>query len=280
MATNLSLHSALGNHGMTIIFAALFHLHYSTGVKGQCDDCWCFPDFNPTTLYCNGLHLYDYPVLSPIISKQLHNIYIFTTNIACLPTLENSELYPSLKTFAEMDNPQWNCSCLVSWSTHLGDQVNFTTGCTHTSHRPDLTETSTSRELSSTFSTLSISSTPLHSSPVSSQTELSRTTPELLTSADYFTANFSFTTQIGSEGEKPNFTLISAYISAAVAAAGVTAATIVAANSFITKIKLRGGPCERCCRRRRLARSTRRLHADTMQLSEMHYAVDEFCSEV
>ena len=216
--------------GITAVFAALFYLNCAPRITAQCQECWCYPAVNPSTLFCQGLNVFDFPDLSPIISKQLLNIYIFTTNIACLPTLIDKERYSSLETFAEIDNLHWNCSCLDSWQGLLGNQVNFTTSCTHVSASTTLS-VETSVKLTSAYLSYSSFKTPAETTPYSTQKSSTLTSAEVLTTDQNFTPSIMFTSTppLTDDGKLGSGRII-AYITAATAAvAGALAATVVAA---------------------------------------------------
>lgn len=260
------------------------------GERSVCYPCYCFPDIDlqPSLLYCQGYDIYDFPLLSPTISKHLRNIYVFSTNIECVAPLLNKDDYSSLVAFTEDANAQWNCTCLENWYYELASQVNFTTSCSLSTTSLQTTFSSSPQTLTHPFSTIhsstekstSFSFSTEHPNPTSShkpslpQNEtLSSTSPF----PDVSTAVENSSSQI--DGEK-NGQKSPIYI-AALGAAAVAPTAAVAAVYIFNRCKNKG-LCPRSCRRRRLARGSRRLHDSNneIRLRELDYHVNELCSEV
>lgn len=250
---------------MKMLILALFQ-----ETTAMCTPCLCWPSFtSPSVLYCYGWEIFEYPGLSPLITTRLEVIYIYSTNIRCLPALESREQYGALKQFTEANNEQWQCNCLEHWHRTLGSEVNFTTSCNLSISTPPLTSFTpalTSRNMTSYTE-------PIAPSSFYVTTPLYNFTSEKFSTTSVI--NFTSSTLPSTDDNQPG------YIAAAAAAGGILfTATIVAVVVYFNC------PCKRLCRRawrlRRLRRSTRPIcHANQiLQLAEINYHEDEACSEV
>ena len=132
----------------------LGYIHVSAGV---CGECRCIPDpIEPTFLLCEGLHVFDFPILPSSIKDKIEEIFIINTVILCLPSVSPGE-FPKLGKFGERDNEFMDCVCLKRWIDIYQDTI-FETSCQY-----DTTMiTSTSYHSSQKTTPLKISTSETH----------------------------------------------------------------------------------------------------------------------
>ena len=242
---------------MCAVFSELYN---AVEPQDDCEPCLCFPTITPAkTLYCYGESIQAYPDLSPVITRGLETIYVYSTSIKCLPPLESQESYPALKTFLEADNLQWECPCLKLWHDQLANRVNFS------SETCDFQTSTTSAVTTRVF-------TSSHTTFLTTECDHSANSSQEFTST---TPHFTSSTQVAQGDDKITVGYI---VTAGVVGAALLTATIVAVICFYSPCKCL---CARPCRRWRLRRATRPLHTrHSIHLPELNYHVNDLYSDV